>query len=255
MILDLFDLSGRIALITGSSQGIGLTLAGGLARAGATIVINGRTPERLEGPLATLRAAGHEAHASAFDVTVPDAVEAGVAEIETRVGPIDILVNNAAIQIRSPLATVSIEDWRTLLDHDLTSVFVVGRAVGTRMADRGHGKIINICSMQSELGRPSIGPYAAAKGGVKMLTKAMCAEWAPKGVQVNGLGPGYFATEMTRPLREDLEFDGWLRRRTPAGRWGEPDELVGAAIFLASSASDYVNGHILYVDGGMLAVV
>jgi gluconate 5-dehydrogenase len=251
----LFDLTGRVALVTGSSQGIGLTIAGGLARSGARVVLNGRSEARLAGPLAALRAAGHDAHAVAFDVTRPDEVEAAVARIEAQIGAIEILVNNAGIQVRGPLETVTIEDWRALIDTDLTSVFVVGRAVGVRMAARGHGKIINICSMQSELGRPTIGPYTAAKGGVKMLTKAMCAEWAPKGVQVNGLGPGYFATEMTRKLRDDPEFDAWLRKRTPAGRWGEPEELIGAAVFLASAASNYVNGHILYVDGGMLAAV
>jgi len=251
----LFDLTGRVALVTGSSQGIGLTLVGGLARAGATVVLNGRSGERLAGPVETLRAAGHEAHGVAFDVTRQEEVEPAVARIEAAIGPIDILVNNAGIQIRGALESMTLADWRAMIETDLTSVFVVGRAVGVRMAARGRGKIINICSMQSELGRPTIGPYTAAKGGVKMLTKAMCAEWAPRGVQVNGLGPGYFATEMTQKLRDDPEFDAWLRRRTPAGRWGEPEELVGAAIFLASAASDYVNGHILYVDGGMLAVV
>ena len=253
--LELFDLTGRTALVTGSTQGIGLTLAGGLARAGATVVLNGRTAERLVAPVDALRAAGHTAHGVPFDVTKPDEVEPAIARIEADIAPIDILVNNAGIQIRGSLDVMTIDDWRTLIDHDLTSVFVVGRAVGVRMAARGRGKIINICSMQSELGRPTIGPYAAAKGGVKMLTRAMCAEWAPRGIQVNGLGPGYFATEMTRTLREDPEFDAWLRKRTPAGRWGDPEELVGAAVFLASAASDYVNGHILYVDGGMLAVV
>jgi len=251
----LFDLTGRTALVTGSSQGIGLTLARGLAEAGATVVLNGRAAQRLVEPLESLRMAGHRAHAVPFDVTRPEEVELAVTRIEAEIGTLDILVNNAGIQIRSPLETMTIEDWRALIDTDLTAVFVVGRAVGTRMVARGRGKIINICSMQSELGRPTIGPYTAAKGGVKMLTRAMCAEWAPRGVQVNGLGPGYFATEMTQRLRDDPEFDAWLRRRTPAGRWGDPDELIGSAVFLASAASDYVNGHILYVDGGMLAVV
>jgi len=254
-MLDLFDVSGRTALITGSTRGIGRTIASGLARAGATVVLNGRLDEGLAPVVEAFRADGHAAHGVAFDVTSPEGVEAAVARIEREIAPIDILFNNAGVQIRGPLATTPIEAWRTIIEHDLTSVFLVAQAVGSRMVGRGRGKIINICSIQSELGRPTIAPYSAAKGGVRMLTKAMCAEWGPHGVQVNGLGPGYIATPMTQALRDDPEFDAWLRRRTPAGRWGEPDELIGAAIFLASPASNYVNGHVLYVDGGLLAVV
>ncbi len=252
---DLFDLTGRTALITGSSQGIGLTLAWGLAAAGCAVILNERIAGRLEGPVDAIRAAGHTAHGAAFDVTAETEVDAAIARIETEIAPIDILVNNAGIQIRGPLATTSLESWNAIIDTNLGGVFLVSRAVGPRMGARGHGKIINICSVQSELGRATIGPYAASKGGVKMLTRAMCAEWAPLGVQVNGIGPGYIATELTQSLRDDPTFDAWLRARTPAGRWGQPEELVGAAVFLASDASNYVNGHILYVDGGMLAVV
>jgi gluconate 5-dehydrogenase len=254
-ILDQFRLDGRIALVTGASRGIGLALARGLGEAGATIVLNGRDEARLEAAAGPLREAGITIHTLVFDVTDPAAVEAGVERLETTIGPLAILVNNAGLTLRGPIETMPIETWNEVIALDLTGVFLVSQAAGRRMLTRGAGKIINICSVQSELGRPTISPYTAAKGGVKMLTKAMCAEWASHGIQVNGLGPGYIETELTRPLREDPTFDAWLRARTPAGRWGKPEELVGAAVFLASPASDFVNGHILYVDGGMLAVV
>jgi gluconate 5-dehydrogenase len=254
-VLDTFRLDGRIALVTGASRGIGLALARGLGEAGATVVLNGRDADRLEVAAGPLREAGIATHTLVFDVTDPTAVEAGVERLETTIGPLAILVNNAGIQIRGPLATMPIETWNEVIALDLTGVFLVSQAAGRRMLTRGAGKIINICSVQSELGRPTISPYTAAKGGVKMLTKQMCAEWASHGIQVNGLGPGYMETELTRPLRDDPTFDAWLRARTPAGRWGKPEELVGAAVFLASPASDFVNGHILYVDGGMLAAV
>jgi gluconate 5-dehydrogenase len=254
-VLDRFRLDGRIALVTGASRGIGLTLARGLGEAGAVVVLNGRDEGRLTGAADGLRADGIVAHTLAFDVTDPAAVEDGIARLETGIGPLAILVNNAGLTRRGPLVDVTPETWHEILDTDLTSVFLVGQAAGRRMVARGAGKIVNVCSVQSELGRPTIAAYTAAKGGVKMLTKAMCAEWAPHGIQVNGLGPGYIATELTRPLREDPAFDAWIRGRTPAGRWGETDDLVGAAVFLASPASDFVNGQILYVDGGMLAVV
>jgi gluconate 5-dehydrogenase len=254
-VLDRFRLDGRIALVTGGSRGIGLTLARGLGEAGATVVINGRDETRLASAAEELRGQGITTHTIAFDVTDAAAVADAIDRLEARVGPLDILVNNAGINVRGPLADVAPERWREILETDLTSVFLVSQAAGRRMLTRGAGKIINICSVQSELGRPTIAAYTAAKGGVKMLTKAICAEWAPHGIQVNGLGPGYIATDMTRPLREDPAFDSWLRSRTPAGRWGEPDDLIGAAVFLASSASDYVNGQILFVDGGLLAVV
>jgi gluconate 5-dehydrogenase len=194
-------------------------------------------------------------HAAVFDVTDPDAVGAAVARIEATVAPIDVLVNNAGMQDRRPLETFPVDAWRRLLEVNLSSAFIVGQVVARRMIERGQGKIINVCSLQSEVARPGIAPYAATKGGLKMLTKGMCADWARHGIQVNGIGPGYFLTELTKPLREDPAFDRWLRDRTPAGRWGDPEELVGAAIFLAAPASDFVNGQILYVDGGVLAVI
>ncbi len=253
--MDLFDLTGRRALITGSGQGIGLALAWGLARAGATVVLNGRTVEKLDGQARLLREAGHAVEVAAFDVTDQPAVLAGVARIEAECGPIDVLVNNAGIQRRAPLEEFPAETWRELMHTNLDSVFFVGQAVARAMIPRGRGKIINVCSVQSELGRPSIAPYAASKGAVKMLTKGMCADWARHGLQVNGLGPGYFATELTQPLVDNAEFSDWLCKRTPAGRWGQVDELAGAAVFLASAASNFVNGQIIYVDGGMTSVV
>ena len=251
----LFDLSGRLALVTGSSRGIGRHLVEGLAEAGAAVVVNGVNPDTVASSVAELEAAGHVAHGRAFDVTDSDAVEAAVTDIESAIAPIDILVNNAGIQRRTPLLDCPDETWEEVMAANLGSVFRVSRAVARHMVTRGRGKIVNTCSLQSELGRPTIAPYAASKGGVKMLTKNMCAEWAPKGIQVNGLGPGYFATELTAALVEDEAFSDWLCQRTPAGRWGDVGELVGATIFLASDASNYVNGHILYVDGGMSSVV
>jgi gluconate 5-dehydrogenase len=251
----LFDLSGRTALLTGSSRGLGLELARGLAEAGAAVVLNARSPDALEAAVQELRADGLQARAAAFDVTDPDAVTAAVDHIESTVAPIDVLVNNVGMQDRRPLESFPIEAWRRLIEVNLSSAFIVGQAVARRMIERGQGKIINVCSLQSEVARPGIAPYAAAKGGLKMLTRGMCADWARHGIQVNGIGPGYFATELTRPLREDPGFDQWLRSRTPAGRWGDPEELAGAAIFLAAPASDFVNGQVLYVDGGILAVI
>jgi gluconate 5-dehydrogenase len=250
-----FGVTGRIALVTGSRQGIGRTLASGLARAGATVVLNGRDQAALEIAAEELRSDGHTVHTAAFDVTDAEASNEAVKRIEADIGPIDILVNNAGIQIRAPIAEFDLGDWDRLLATNVTSVFQVGRAVAAGMTARQRGKIINICSVQSELARPTIAPYAASKGAVKMLTKAMCAEWAGSGIQVNGLGPGYYVTPLTQALVDDPEFDGWLRGRVPAGRWGDPEDLVGATIFLASAASDYVNGHILYVDGGLLSVI
>ena len=251
----LFDLTNKCALITGSSRGIGLHLAKGLADAGATVIINGRNPETVESVTAGLKGSGLNAHPQAFDVTATRAIEFAIEKIEKNIGPIDILINNAGIQRRVPLLECDDETWQEVLDTNLSSAFKVARAVAARMVPRGHGKIINTCSIMSELGRPTIAPYTASKGGLKMLTKAMCAEWAPYNIQVNGLGPGYFATELTEALVNDEKFDGWLRQRTPAGRWGEISELVGAAVFLAAPASNYVNGHILYVDGGLSAIV
>ncbi|KOV70169.1 SDR family oxidoreductase [Streptomyces sp. MMG1121] len=248
----LFDISGRTALVTGSSRGIGRALARGLAEAGCTVVLNGRDAGRLDEAAAGLPGVVHTA---VFDVTDGASVAAGIADVEERVGPLDILVNNAGMQLRAPLLQFTEGDWHRILDTNLTSAFLVGREAARRMTERGHGKIINICSLQSEVVRPGIAPYAAAKGALKMLTKGMCADWGPCGVQVNGLGPGYIETELTRPLVADEEFSAWVRRRTPAGRWGRTGDLVGGVLFLASPASDFVNGQILYVDGGMTSVL
>ncbi|KRD16226.1 SDR family oxidoreductase [Streptomyces sp. Root264] len=248
----LFDITGRTALVTGSSRGIGLALARGLAEAGCTVVLNGRDAGRLERAAAGLPGT---VHTSAFDVTDGPSVRAGLADVEARVGPLDILVNNAGMQLRAPLLEFADSDWHRVLDANVTSAFLVGREAARGMIERGHGKIINICSLQSEVARPGIAPYAAAKGALKMLTKGMCADWGPRGVQVNGLGPGYIETELTRPLVEDEEFSAWVRRRTPAGRWGRTEDLVGGVLFLASPAADFVGGQVLYVDGGMTSVL
>jgi gluconate 5-dehydrogenase len=205
--------------------------------------------------VAELRSEGLTVDGRVFDVTEPEQVEAAIDAIEADVGPIDILVNNAGIQHRTPLEDLPLEAWRKVIDTNLTSVFLVGQAVGRRMIARGRGKIINISSIQSELARPGIAAYTAAKGGVRNLTRAMCADWARYGIQVNSIGPGYFVTPLTQPLRDDEAFDAWLRARTPAARWGQVEELVGAAVFLASSASDFVNGQVIYVDGGIVAVI
>lgn len=253
----LFDLSGRTALITGSSQGIGLALARGLAQAGAAVVLNGRDETKLAAAAAALRAAvpGARVTTAAFDVTDGAACEAAVARIEAGFAPVNILINNAGIQRRSPLAEMSEAQWREVIDTNLTSTFLVARAVAPRMIARGAGKIINTCSVMSEVSRPTIANYAAAKGGLKMLTRAMAVEWAKHGLQCNGLGPGYIVTELNRALVENVEFNQWICGRTPAGRWGKPEELIGAAVFLSSPASDFVNGQILYVDGGLLAAL
>ena len=251
----LFDLSGRIAFITGSSRGIGYTFARGLAQAGARVILNARSAPELEAAVAQLRAEGFAADGRVFDVTDATTVEDAIHEIEEAIGAIDILVNNAGIQYRAPLHEVPFEAWQRLLETNLTSVFLVGQAVGRRIIRRGRGKIINICSLHSELGRQTIAPYAATKGGVKMLTKAMCADWARFGIQINGIAPGYIATPLTQVLQDDDTFDTWLRARTPAGRWGQTEDLVGAAVFLASAAADFVNGQIIFVDGGLSAVV
>ncbi|MFE0253549.1 SDR family oxidoreductase [Streptomyces sp. NPDC059010] len=253
----LFDIGGRTALVTGSSRGIGHALARGLAEAGCTVVLNGRDGERLTEAAAGLRAAElpGAVHTAAFDVTDSASVAAGIADVEERVGPLDILVNNAGMQLRAPLLEFTDSDWHRILDTNLTSAFLVGRETARRMTERGHGKIVNICSLQSEVVRPGIAPYAATKGALKMLTKGMCADWGPYGVQVNGIGPGYIETELTGPLVRDEEFSAWVRRRTPAGRWGRTEDLVGGVLFLASPAADFVSGQVLYVDGGMTSVL
>jgi gluconate 5-dehydrogenase len=251
----LFDLSGRTALITGSSQGLGLSIARGLGEAGAALVLNGRDPAKLAAAADLLRGEGLKVSTAAFDVTDGKAVEPAIAKIEAEVGPIDILLNNAGIHRRAPLEEMTELQWREVLDTNLTSAFLVTRYVAPRMIARRAGKIVNTCSLMSEVCRPSTGNYAAAKGGLKMLTRAMATEWAKHNIQTNGIGPGYFATELTKPLVENPEFNKWICGRTPAGRWGNPEELVGAAVFLSSRASDFVNGQIIYVDGGLLAAV
>jgi gluconate 5-dehydrogenase len=254
-VLKQFDLSGKTALITGSSAGIGLALAKGLAGAGAAVVLNGRTTSKVEQAAALLRQAGATVHAVPFDVADPTAAAAAIDHIESAIGPIDILVNNAGMQRRAPLQDFEQSHWQELMRTNLDSVFIVGQAVARKMIPRGHGKIINICSVQSELGRPNIAPYTASKGAVKMLTKGMAIDWGPHGIQVNGLGPGYFKTELNQALVDNPEFSAWLIGRTPSRRWGDVEDLVGAAVFLASDASRFVNGHILYVDGGVTATL
>lgn len=254
-LLDRFRLDGRLALVTGSSRGIGLGIAQGLASAGARIVVNGRDPDRLEDALGRLRAAGAWAEPAAFDVADPGQAEAAIARIEAIHGPIGILVNNAGLQRRGRLEDFPPDAWAEVLRTNLDSVFLVGQAVARRMLPRGNGKIINIASVLSEVARPTVAPYATSKGAVKMLTRAMAVEWAPHGLQVNAIGPGFIATDMTEALSADPGFDAWLRARTPAGRWGRLEDLQGAAVFLASPASDFVNGQILHVDGGLLAAL
>ncbi len=255
LIERLFGLEGRVALVTGSSAGIGAAIAAGLAGAGAEVVVNGRSPEKIAAVVARIAAAGGNAHGVAFDVTASAEVRAGVARIEEEIGPIDILFNNAGVQRRAPLEDFAEETWRELMRANLDSVFFVGQTVARAMIARKRGRIVNICSVQSELARPGIAPYAASKGAVKMLTKGMAVDWGRFGLRVNGLGPGYFRTELNQALVEDETFSAWLAGRTPLGRWGEVDELVGAAVFLASDASSFVNGHILYVDGGLTASI
>jgi gluconate 5-dehydrogenase len=250
-----FDLTGRIALVTGSSAGIGYALARGLADAGARVILNARNAQKLEHAADRLRAEGAVVHTAAFDVTDSAAVVEGVGRIEAGVGPIDILVNNAGMQRRAPLEQFEEAQWHELMKTNVFSVFLVGQIVARHMIGRRRGKIINICSVQSELGRPNIAPYTASKGAVKMLTKGMAIDWGQYNIQVNGLGPGYFKTELTEALVNDAEFTRWLVGRTPSRRWGDLQDLVGSAVFLASDASNFVNGHILYVDGGVTATL
>ncbi|MGI9623023.1 MAG: glucose 1-dehydrogenase [Acidimicrobiales bacterium] len=250
-----FSLDGRTALITGSSRGIGLAIANALGSAGAAVVLNGRTSGPLEAVVEQLRDVGIVAHCRVADVTDVHSVESMVDSIEADIGPLDVLVNNAGAQHRAPFLEFPLDEFTHLLELNLVAPFVVAQAVARQMVKRGSGKIINICSVMSELARPGITPYTATKGGLKLLTRGLCADLGPLGIQVNAIAPGYFATELNEALLADAEFTAWVARRTPAGRWGDVEELGGAAVFFASEASSYVNGQILYVDGGMTAVV
>lgn len=252
---DLFKISGKIALVTGSTGGLGNSLARGLAENGATVILNGRNEEKVSRQVAEFKGLGYKVYGYSFDVTDSTRIEVVVENIANEHGAIDILVNAAGINIRAPLEDYNDSDWEKVIGTNLTGTFKVSRGVVKMMIQKQSGKIVNIGSMQSELGRPTIAPYAASKGGIKMLTKGMAVDWAKYNIQVNGIGPGYFKTDLTRPLYENPEFDAWLCGRTPSNRWGDPDELIGALLFLASPASNYVNGQMLYVDGGLLASV
>jgi gluconate 5-dehydrogenase len=253
----LFDITGKVALVTGSTHGLGMSMAKGLGKAGASIVVNGNSSQqKIDDAVAAYRKEGIHAVGYKFDVSNEKEVQGAVQKIEAEVGPIDILINNAGIIQRTPLIDMEVEDFKRVVDIDLVSPFIVSKAVVKGMISRGKGKVINICSMMSELGRNSVGAYAAAKGGLVMLTKNMATEWAKHNIQVNGIGPGYFATSQTAPIRVDGNpFNEFIIGRTPAGKWGDPDDLAGAAIFLSAPASDFVNGHVLYVDGGILATI
>ncbi|SFS65026.1 gluconate 5-dehydrogenase [Lutibacter maritimus] len=256
MSINLFDLTGKVALITGAVHGLGMAMAKGLGNAGATIVVNNNSIEKLDEAVAEYKAAGLKSFGYVFDVTDEKSVIEAITKIETEVGPIDILVNNAGIIKRTPIVDMEVVDFEAVIKVDLVGPFIVSKNVAKGMIQRGGGKIINICSMMSELGRDSVSAYAAAKGGLKMLTKNMATEWAKYNIQTNGIGPGYFATSQTAPIRVNGHpFNDFIISRTPAGRWGNPDDLQGAAIFLSSKASDFVNGHVIYVDGGILATI
>jgi len=251
----IFDLSGRTALVTGSARGLGRAMAEGLARAGARIVLNGTDAGRLAGAASEMRDAGHAVLEAPFDVTDEAAVVATFERLDAEGVEVDILVNNAGIQFRRPMVDLDTADWRRVIDVNLTAAFVIGREAGKRMVARGRGKVVNIGSLTSELARATVAPYTVAKGGIKMLTRSMAAEWGPHNVQANAIGPGYMLTDMNEALVNDPAFNAWVVGRTPARRWGRPDELVGTVVYLASSASDYVSGQIIYVDGGMLSVL
>ncbi|MBP0903996.1 gluconate 5-dehydrogenase [Mariniflexile gromovii] len=257
MSLNLFDVKGKVALVTGSTHGLGMAMARGLGLAGATIVVNGNSSqEKIDAAIIEYEKEGIKAVGSKFNVVDEAAVIEAIAKIEAEVGPIDILINNAGIIKRTPLLEMEVADFKEVIDVDLVSPFIVSKHVVKNMVKRKQGKVINICSMMSELGRNSVGAYAAAKGGLKMLTQNMATEWAKHNIQVNGIGPGYFATSQTEPIRVDGHpFNDFIINRTPAAKWGDPNDLAGAAIFLSSKASDFVNGHVIYVDGGILATI
>lgn len=253
---NLFDLTGKVALVTGATHGLGMAMAKALAGAGARLVVNGNTPAKMEAALENYRQEGFDVKGYLFDVTNESLAKENIAKIEEEVGPIDILVNNAGMIKRIPALEMDAEAFRQVVDVDLTAPFIMSKYVAKSMIKRGGGKIINICSMMSELGRDTVSAYAAAKGGLKMLTRNLATEWAKYNIQVNGIGPGYFATDQTAPIRVNGHpFNDFIINRTPAGRWGEPEDLAGATIFLASRASNFVNGQIVYVDGGILATI
>ncbi|MDO7171643.1 gluconate 5-dehydrogenase [Mariniflexile sp. AS56] len=257
MSTNLFDVKGKVALVTGSTHGLGMAMARGLGLAGATIIVNGNSSQaKIDAAIADYQKEGIKAVGYKFNVVDEEQVKEAVAKIEAEVGPIDILINNAGIIKRTPLLEMEVADFREVIDIDLVSPFIVSKHVVKNMVQRKQGKVINICSMMSELGRNSVGAYAAAKGGLKMLTQNMATEWAKHNIQVNGIGPGYFATSQTEPIRvEGHPFNDFIINRTPAAKWGDPNDLAGAAIFLSSKASDFVNGHVVYVDGGILATI
>lgn len=256
MSINLFDLTGKTALVTGAVHGLGMAMAMGLGNAGAKIVVNDLSQDAIDKAMKEYKAAGIEAYGYVFNVTDEKAVKVSIEKIESEVGPIDILINNAGIIKRTPIIDMELADFEAVIKVDLISPFIMSKQIAKGMIERGGGKIINMCSMMSELGRDSVSAYAAAKGGLKMLTKNMATEWAKFNIQTNGIGPGYFATSQTEPIRVDGHpFNDWIVSRTPAGRWGNPEDLQGAAVFLSSKASDFVNGHVVYVDGGILATI
>jgi gluconate 5-dehydrogenase len=256
MASTLFDLTGRTALITGSARGIGLALAQGLGDAGAAVIVNGRQQAAVDEAVAKLASRGIQAHGATFDVADESSVSAAFQRFDDQGLQIDILINNAGIQHRSPMLELDLKDWQRVIDTNLTAAFIVGKEAAQRMVARGRGgKIINIGSLTSEAARATVAPYTVAKGGIKMLSRAMAAEWAKFDIQANSIGPGYILTDMNQALIDNPQFDAWVKASNPAQRWGKPEELVGAAVFLASAASNYVNGQIIYVDGGWLSVL
>lgn len=255
MSTQLFDLTGRTAMVTGSSRGLGRAMAEGLAAAGAAIILNGYNRTRLSAAAGELRGAGYTVHEACFDVTNESAVLAAFNRLDAERIAVDILINSAGIQLRKPMLDLGSDEWRRVIETNLTSAFLVGREAAKRMMKRGGGKVINTGSLTSEVARATVAPYTVAKGGIKMLTRAMAAEWGASNIQANAIGPGYMLTDMNDALINNAEFDAWVKGRTPAKRWGKPEELIGTAIFLASRASDYVNGQLIFVDGGMLSVL
>lgn len=255
MSTKLFDLTGKTALVTGSSRGLGRAMAEGLGRAGAKLILNGTSQAGVDAAVAEVRAAGLQADGVAFNVTDEVAIVAAFEKFDRDGVSVDILINNAGIQFRKPMVELDTADFRRVMETNLTSAFIIGREAAKRMIPRGHGKIINIGSLTSDLARATIAPYTVSKGGIKMLTKMMTVEWAQYGIQANAIGPGYMLTEMNTALIENKDFNAWVVGRTPAKRWGKPEELIGTALFLASPASDYVNGQLIFVDGGMISVL